>query len=69
MQLPATRPKNREVEDEMIHPPEKPGGPPRAATEPAKSHGQPRKKDQSKRGEEKIPDEARQIKLPSSLYE
>jgi hypothetical protein len=34
---PGKRPKNREVEDEMIRPPAKPDGPPRPATEPAKS--------------------------------
>ena len=30
----AKRPKNREVENEMIRPPERPGEPPRPATEP-----------------------------------
>jgi hypothetical protein len=47
-QLSGKRPKNREVEDEMIRPPARPEGPPRPATEPAKSHGQPPKKDQRK---------------------
>jgi|HubBroStandDraft_6_1064221.scaffolds.fasta_scaffold23814_3 hypothetical protein len=45
MQPPGKRPKNREVEDEMIRPPARPDGPPRPATEQAKSQGRPGRKD------------------------
>ncbi|GFE73840.1 hypothetical protein [Novosphingobium sp. TCA1] len=36
MTEPEKRPKNREVEDEMVRPPKKEGEPPRPATEPAR---------------------------------
>lgn len=42
------RPKNREVENEMVCPPEKPGQPPRAVTEPKKPRQKPRRRDEKR---------------------
>lgn len=50
MKDPRKRPKNREVENEMICPPAKEGQPPRPVTEPAEPKaGRPVRKEKGKR--------------------